>query len=272
MRAPEEQIDHIFAERQHRPEGFVMKRHHLHPYYEMYVVEKGTCRLFVNDAMYELREGSVRIIPPGFLHYTRYLSDCVRTAVYFREDMIHFSELSELPGFEQPLSSLRLFHIPDGFREELFHMLDRLIHETQHPDERSQKISELILQEFLLTSSRVSPDFSAIPARIAAGDETVLNAAAFIAAHYAEDINLHDIAAITGFSDNYFSRRFHEATGTGVKEYLVFVRLRHGAQELRSTSHTITKIAGHCGFHDSKDAFKKQYGVSPREYRKQQAG
>ena len=53
-------------------------------------------------------------------------------------------------------------------------------------------------------------------------------------------------------------------------EYLVFVRLRSAALELVSTDHSITNIATHCGFSDSnyfKDAFKKKYGVSPREYR-----
>ena len=54
-------------------------------------------------------------------------------------------------------------------------------------------------------------------------------------------------------------------------EYLTFIRLQRAALELVSTDHTVTEIAFRCGFSDGnyfKDAFKKKYGVTPREYRK----
>ena len=47
--------------------------------------------------------------------------------------------------------------------------------------------------------------------------------------------------------------------------------LQHAAQELVSTSDSITTIALRCGFSDSnyfKDSFKKKDGVTPRNYRK----
>ena len=79
-----------------------------------------------------------------------------------------------------------------------------------------------------------------------------------------------DIAAAAGFSPNYLSRKFREAAGIGIHEYLAFTRLQHAAAELISTDDTITQIALRCGFSDSnyfKDVFKKKYGVTPREYR-----
>jgi AraC-like DNA-binding protein len=56
----------------------------------------------------------------------------------------------------------------------------------------------------------------------------------------------------------------------GMKEYLTYIRLKHAAMELLSTNHTITDVALNSGFSNSnyfKDAFKKTYNVSPREYR-----
>ena len=74
-----------------------------------------------------------------------------------------------------------------------------------------------------------------------------------------------------GYSPNYLSRKFKEAVGVGVHEYIVFIRLQNAANELLSTKDTITEIALRCGFSDGnyfKDAFKKKYGLTPRDYRK----
>lgn len=79
------------------------------------------------------------------------------------------------------------------------------------------------------------------------------------------------MAAAVGFSPNYLSRRFRQATGIGLHEYIVFIRLHHAARQLVSTDDSVTDIALRCGFSDSnyfKDAFKKKYGVTPRAYRK----
>ena len=59
--------------------------------------------------------------------------------------------------------------------------------------------------------------------------------------------------------------------GMGFKEYLNYVRLKHAQTALLTTNSSITDIALEYGFNDSnyfKDLFKKVYGKSPREYRK----
>ena len=84
-------------------------------------------------------------------------------------------------------------------------------------------------------------------------------------------ISAADIAKAAGYSPNYLSRRFREAAGIGVHEYLMFIRLQRAALELVSTDDSVTEIALRCGFSDGnyfKDAFKKKYGVTPSKYRK----
>ena len=105
---------------------------------------------------------------------------------------------------------------------------------------------------------------------IRTADRHVLAAAHYINEHFRQQISSADIAASAGFSPNYLSRKFREAAGIGLHEYLVFVRLRSAALELVSTDMSVTEIATHCGFSDGnyfKDAFKRKYGVSPRDYR-----
>jgi AraC-like DNA-binding protein len=84
-----------------------------------------------------------------------------------------------------------------------------------------------------------------------------------------------EIAKAAGLSPTYLSRKFRQATGTGVHEYLTFLRLKEAALELLSTDSSVTEIALRCGFSDGnyfKDVFKKRYGVTPTGYRKSRPG
>ena len=149
-------------------------------------------------------------------------------------------------------------------------LLSRMASEEQTNDLRSPLIIKLQLQELFLLCSRNCVFSQDILAVVQRADDQVLSAARFINEHFRQQITSAEIAAAAGFSQNYLSRKFRETAGIGVHEYLVFVRLRSAALELVSTDHSITNIATHCGFSDSnyfKDAFKKKYGVSPREYR-----
>ncbi len=123
----------------------------------------------------------------------------------------------------------------------------------------------------LLTGcSRVCRFPAELPADIHTTDQQILKAAYFINEHYMQPLATQDVARAVSFSPNHLSRKFRQATGIGLHEYLVFIRLHHAAQELVATEDSITTIALRCGFSDSnyfKDSFKKKYGVTPRKYR-----
>ena len=82
---------------------------------------------------------------------------------------------------------------------------------------------------------------------------------------------LEEVSSVASLSPTYFSKKFKLITGMGFKEYLNYVRLKHAQTALLTSDSSITDIALEYGFNDSnyfKDLFKKVYGKSPREYRK----
>lgn len=255
-----------------REEGFVMSSHHCHSFYEIYYVDRGNCRFMVENNIYDLRQGDFLLIPPDILHYTRYLDGpCKKYGIYFRSRDISPQVSAAMPGGSAFFQETRIFQLPDAHHYQAELLLDRMLTEEKIEDSRTEAMLYLQLQELLLFCSRNCSFLQETPANIRTTDRQIVLAARYISDHYMEPISAADIASAAGFSPNYLSKRFREAAGIGVHEYLMFVRLQHAALDLVSTGDSITEIALRSGFSDSnyfKDAFKKKYGVTPSSYRK----
>ncbi|MDR1174820.1 MAG: helix-turn-helix domain-containing protein [Treponema sp.] len=86
----------------------------------------------------------------------------------------------------------------------------------------------------------------------------------------AEDISLHSMAAHVGVSPNHLSAVFAQETGENFIEYLTRVRIERAKRLLSTTAMKSTDIAFETGFSDPhyfSFIFKKNTGLSPREYR-----
>jgi AraC-like DNA-binding protein len=99
----------------------------------------------------------------------------------------------------------------------------------------------------------------------------VQKAIKFIQCKYPEPIRVTDIASVCGLDRSYLSRLFKDATGQSLQGYLVAYRMKMAAQLMRDGSNSIQYVSLAVGYSDIftfSKAFKKHYGVSPTEYRK----
>jgi len=93
---------------------------------------------------------------------------------------------------------------------------------------------------------------------------------AYIEAHYTEKLLLSDVARHEHLSVSYLSHFFTENFGLSFQDYLANLRCERARQLLLLTSHTLLTISGECGFSDLRylhQAFTKNYGCTPRQYR-----
>ena len=266
----------IHAETKLRDAPFVMTGHHCHSCIELFYVESGDCRFLIDDHIQDLRAGDFILVPPMALHYTRYVfGPCKRTVVLFRMEDVPEDVRRSMPRSGQIFTETTVFHVPEAYRGPVCRCLRQMAAEDKNRDDRSPLLLRTYLQELLLLCGRLCLFPSEQPGDIHTSDQQILQAARYISAYYMNPITTADVARAVGFSPNYLTRRFREAAGIGLYEYIVFVRLHHAAQELLSTADSITDIALRCGFSDSnyfKDSFKKKYGVTPRNYRKTSQG
>ena len=269
---PTHGTDGVHAETRLRDQHFVMKGHHCHTCYELFYVESGDCRFLIDEHIFDLHPGDFILVPPMALHYTRYVfGSCRRTVILFRAEDV-WEEVGQLmPNGARFFAETALFQAPPAYRGQVGDILKEMAAEEKIRDARSPVLLKTQLQTLLLLCSRVCNFLFEPPADIHTTDRQIQQAAHYICQYYMEPLTSADVARAVGFSPNYMSRKFRAVTGIGLHEYIVFVRPQHAAQELISTSDSITTIALRCGFSDSnyfKDSFKKKYRVTPRKYRK----
>ena len=91
--------------------------------------------------------------------------------------------------------------------------------------------------------------------------------------NYNKPISIEDYAASQHMSVSWFIRNFKEYTDSTPVQYILSLRLSNAQTLLESTSYNITEIADIVGFSNPlyfSRIFKKQCGMSPSEFRKQQ--
>ncbi|MCV4232857.1 response regulator transcription factor [Virgibacillus sp. LDC1] len=94
----------------------------------------------------------------------------------------------------------------------------------------------------------------------------------YIQDHYADPITLTGVARQFHFNASYLSSYFAAYNGEGFSEYLNKIRLEKAMELLMTTEHTISDISASVGYSDQSyftKVFKKQTGISPSQFRRQ---
>lgn len=94
--------------------------------------------------------------------------------------------------------------------------------------------------------------------------------ACFIAQRYTERLTVDMIGRTVGLHPNYAMSIFHKAFGTTLIDYLTQHRVSHAQRLLATSDIKIVHVALDSGFGSISrfnDAFRRECGCSPREYR-----
>lgn len=101
-------------------------------------------------------------------------------------------------------------------------------------------------------------------------DYYIKEATHFVEQNFQNDISVEDMAAACNLNRSYFGKIFREAVGKSPQEFLIAYRMGKAAELLKLTELSIGDISNAVGYgnqlHFSR-AFKKVYGVAPKEWR-----
>lgn len=257
-----------FAE---RDADFHMDQFHYHPYYEIYFLLSGNCSALINHSIYHLVPGDFVLIPQSTMH--RFVYDCNSTVkrynLFFTMDFAASLFHSDTKDILEHLFHYPVLHLTSLLQGNATRLFDTLHQETTKQDTCSQAVIpayiSLILS--LLVRNRDHIQLQDLDS----AENAIQASARYISTHFQEPVSLHMVADHVHMSPTYYSKKFKQITGVGFKEYLTKTRLYEATELLTHTSLNVTEIAIRCGFNDGNyfgDAFRKEFGLSPLQYRK----
>lgn len=234
---------------------------HTHEFFECSYVAGGEAIQIINEAEYRVKKGDLCILFPTDFHEIK--AQPTVSTMYFS-----FTE--------EVISSAILYDLIQNKKESVYHLSEKeqrrfegffgLLSETVK-EKGNRKIIKNILECIVLDIlSKMGTENN-----IHKQNMPIYKAILYITSNFKSHISLEDISREAGLSKNYFSNIFNREMGMSVSTYICNVRLEFAKNLLVSTDMTVTEICFESGFNSiaafSKE-FKKKYGFSPKESRK----
>ena len=258
-------------------ETFLEKHHnnripeHWHNEIEIGYVEKGRVEFFCNRESYVLQADDIYFISSSHRHAMSDMSGhSVFFSIVFHETMVT-GPVAVNEKYIYPVIRDRdhaFLTIQDSYILSILKEIVNLMEERLPGYELLMRnhLSSIILWIFRKYHiNHTTPEPSELSARI----ERMLH---FMAEHYMEDIQVKQIADYSHVSTRECYRAFRTVLDSSPTEYLHQYRLKKAADLLVTSDLKVLDIAGRCGYNQPgyfATRFKKTYGCSPKEYRRQ---
>lgn len=157
--------------------------------------------------------------------------------------------------------ALSLAEVPDSSSDKLFSSFKNQCRNVSNIEESMQLCQWLIEKSCALVRQCYTKQYSSY----------VQEAIGYIHENLTQTITAADLADVAKLSVNRFSTRFHDEVGMTPSAYIRYQRMQTAARMLVYTNLDIQHICTNVGILDSNyftKCFKKEYGMSPSDYRK----
>ena len=237
-----------------------LEEHHIHEACEIYVYLSGDVSFMVEDRLYPIQYGDVVITRPYEYHHCIY-----HTKTRHRHFWILFSgtnneKLLDL-FFERRKGNGNLLTMESESMQELVEICFAL---CQKPQSEVEKYFYFFRLLRVLEQAELSGG---------GGVESKQEMASVLSAihrRYGEKLSIRELAEQAHISISTMERWFDEHLHTTPSAYIQRVRLVNAAW-LLTEGNSVTDTAARCGFSDVSAMifqFKKQYGMTPLQYKK----
>lgn len=226
---------------------------HSHSLYEMNVYISGSGYTVIGNKRHDFAEGSFAVIPPNVAHDEKFLSTGNVVCILFEADQLPFSCPEAL--------------ISTDPQSPIFTYALMMFREAAIGDEYHSYINNHLLRILLTEIQRL------LAKKEANGGCKSLDAIKrHINENFYKKLSFTELAAMSGYSCDYFRHSFKKQYGMSPQSYLINVRLENAYSILSSTPNkSITDVAVSCGFSDSSQfsvMFTRRFGISPKKFQK----
>lgn len=247
---------------------------HSHDYFEFYFFLEGDISFQLGDQIYPVCFGDVMLIPPGLSHkplihstdrpYRRFVFWVSRSYCEMLRSLS--PDYTYLTDYVQQHNNY-LFHNDQITFHTIQAKLIRLIEEKQAKRFGHEAQTALCVQELILHLNRLAYERSHPPRK---NEQAALyqNICTYIEDHLEEDLSLDRLSRMFFVSKFYIAHSFKENLGLSIHQFITRKRLEQCREAILSGM-SITRAYRSFGFGDYSSffrAFKKEYGISPKDY------
>ena len=254
------------------------EQYHCHDISELAFVLSGTGKYHIEGQIYEVNEGDLLIFRPGVHHQALYVPEAEVPATEF---FVGFCDV-QLPGREPndvPLpGGGYILHTSGELRQKIFRICSSMEAESAVCWQGRYHMLKAYLMQLLLLilkeqaplpKSRKGYSFESLNRKY-----VVEQIVGYFEDHYSEKISLDTIAENMYLSPFYISKIFKSETGDTPIRHLINIRLERARELLVQEEMSIQEVAAAVGYEDAyhfSKLFKKYYGKSPSQLRKENA-
>lgn len=227
--------------------------------YHVLYVKQGEMQLEIAGKSTVLKEGESAFYAKGDRQF--YIIPHDKDAVIY---WLHFTGTS----VEDMLCSLSLTEsriIPIKSKAQFEGCFSQLIHThilstATHEQEETALLLQLLTQLFLACQKESISNY-----------HEIYSAAEYICDHFAEELDMDQLAENLHLSKSRFAHLFKELVGSSPSNYQQKLRLEKARHYLLHTSQSVKEIAHAVGYSDAlyfSRLFRKKYDVSPKDFRR----
>lgn len=248
---------------------------HSHAFYELIYCCSGNVQYLLGTERYRIQRGDVLIIPPSTSHRPLYLEHLIEP---YRRYLLWISpqfmqETGGLwPALPDACISHALLRTVGTEWEYLSNLFRRGIEENSRRDIGWQACiygNTIVLVANLLRALRGVKTLIPIPEKHELLDDAIV----YIESHLSEKITLADTARHFSVSESTISQTFRQKMDVSFYHYVTQRRLISAKEQILDGA-LLDDVGQQVGFSDYSTfyrAFKREYGVSPLQYRKMQS-
>lgn len=220
--------------------------YHSHEYYELVYYLSGSGKTEIGGKMFPFSDNSFALIPGNTEH-----------------DELHDSDSEVICLIFSGIDDLQLGFFKD-YSHTIYKILNELLYEVNKQTYGYKEMLVIKLNELMLNIIRIENNINDTK-----NFEYIIN---YLRENFYEHINLLDCAKQLNISYDYFQHKFKAITGYSPQQFLMEQRLLACKKLLKESDYNCTEIAYRCGFCTSAQfsgMFKKRYGITPLQFKKQ---
>ena len=236
--------------------------------FELFVVTDGVLYIADDETEYAVEKGNYLLMPPTEKQHGYKSGACSFYWMHFSPVVPYEVLYSERQGTEPDVLSVS---VPLSGKLQSLERMVILMKQLQDSDKRygmrslNNFTTGVILAE-ISAQSFVSRKYS----NADNSPQLYNDISEYIALNIYNDLKVSDVADYFGYNEKYLTTYFKKWAKVSMKQFMIQKKMEYAKAELGETNHSVSQIGYTLGYsdpHNFSNAFKKETGLTPSEYR-----